>query len=1145
MNTCYTLNLAAAWISWSYALPALIFLAVAGLWYAAVQSGGRIRRSLSVAPVMCCYLVAAILLLSGGCHRIAHVKLEGVEVDLQSRSGKVRALVIGGADDEQAPAIRVPGYPADALRLRLLGKKLLLAPGPGYRRDILVRNGGRLMSLEKEGTPKLVPLEDGDRITVSDQAGGGGKVEWTLGAGKYDLTPSGGKARWLGGSSKGVARAPGYPAEVLSVSKVSTGIKLERGPGLGGGIRVLVDGRQLRFGDKKSVVIRYRPGKTRLALVRRDPLAGEITWRSSGLFGKQATLDAKAKPRAYSIDVSPKRSVTLGGGVGDAIYVKGMPTEAYRLTVENGQLVLQQTSEGGVKHIGAAVGWQHRVGEEHSPAGGVLSISKVIRDGNENESEGSEESGGPSPAVRIECVWTPNAHTRWQLPNRVVTVPVVGWEVPVFVRHQWDLKVYPLASLAGRESGMRSCIVYGAGELGKYQAGLLVMDPGVAVERNGVKIESKITPMVVDTGKGLEFLQLISVVQQGLSSAVRGSAQAGEIRDLKNVRLRRQTGMVSVKVRENEQGKKIPYLEMRYTKPVIRDIPLDDLEADVEENEALEGRVAFGVNERSEFASLPHQVRFRSLTGWFNKANGEVEIRDSKLRVQDDYARKVVDFDESFTVGGSDRLMLRMEKRTIPWGVIGKVGIAAVLALVAAWKWCGNFAGMALFFGVAFLTCSRVLFGQAVMVNAPYDPSVLHQSTTVMMALPVVLSILAWGSVFVARRGVPTILSRVGSWCMSRKYWQLSLVVLALLLLRIVLVLAGIKEGLPLGGMRLALSIVFVPAWLLLFSAGMVRLRKCLLDRDRSENISRDRWAHLCYNGWLFLCQALTGMAVSDIGVFVFLIPQALVLAVTSVWYLLADLRAKRLQKAFSARRWWNVATSVVCMLGLILPMLLILTFCFKPQHLVGNISKFNDPLMNREEIPTDSTALRVLQFLDKDYLINLGTDAAEEIAQDHAIMENYAHRGMLGQGYLQVDVISAKRVTALNDNVSAVYIFGQFGVLGACAVLIAYLAIGMSGLIRNNGRLSGWAGAMAALTFAITSTYMLAANWGITPFTGRNMYLLGLNSLGDVLESSVLLGLIVLAWGMSISGKSRVKTGKNSSAVLDDGDDTREGQGG
>jgi len=47
-----------------------------------------------------------------------------------------------------------------------------------------------------------------------------------------------------------------------------------------------------------------------------------------------------------------------------------------------------------------------------------------------------------------------------------------------------------------------------------------------------------------------------------------------------------------------------------------------------------------------------------------------------------------------------------------------------------------------------------------------------------------------------------------------------------------------------------------------------------------------------------------------------------------------------------------------------------------------------------------------------------------------------------------------------------------------------------------------------ALVSFAVAGAYMILANYGLVLFTGKNVYLLGLDSLGDTLEALVLLGL-------------------------------------
>ena len=58
--------------------------------------------------------------------------------------------------------------------------------------------------------------------------------------------------------------------------------------------------------------------------------------------------------------------------------------------------------------------------------------------------------------------------------------------------------------------------------------------------------------------------------------------------------------------------------------------------------------------------------------------------------------------------------------------------------------------------------------------------------------------------------------------------------------------------------------------------------------------------------------------------------------------------------------------------------------------------------------------------------------------------------------------------------------------------------------------------GALAMLTFAMAGVYMLLANYGWVLFTGRNVYLFGLDSVSDALESMVLLATASTALAMS-----------------------------
>ena len=122
-----------------FAAPAVVFLFIAALWYI----GRGVPRLLAVLPVAACYAMCAALLLMGGWfHRMAHVTMHGMRLDLTAASGKPREVPIGGAlaGDRAEAGLEVPGLPPDSLRLTWENAKLRVLPGPGYERGILVRH---------------------------------------------------------------------------------------------------------------------------------------------------------------------------------------------------------------------------------------------------------------------------------------------------------------------------------------------------------------------------------------------------------------------------------------------------------------------------------------------------------------------------------------------------------------------------------------------------------------------------------------------------------------------------------------------------------------------------------------------------------------------------------------------------------------------------------------------------------------------------------------------------------------------------------------------------------------------------------------------------------------------------------------------
>ena len=1152
-----------------YITPTVVFLGKSLVWFlkGRVQSTPVAWRSGWI-PVLSVYGAFGVLLYSGGLHRILHLRLEGVEMTTE-QGGETREFIVGGwGNDGEEPTLFVKDYPAQALTMSVEDGQATLRPGPGYDRRLLVVNGETLVPLEGD-VPALIPLQEGDEIVVEPRAGGGEVVRKILGNDFSDFTPMrDGSVRWIGGKGTGVEMAAGYPAEVVGVRLLGPNrLELLRGAGLKSGVRVLFNGRDTGLHQQAKMEIPYLPGEARLELRKLDPLAGKLVYQKE-------SLRWEGEARRFGLRIRSGQVWTLGGDAFDDIYVKGLPAGALSLSVGADGVLVQNTKDlEGVeqeKVLAAGRGWAIGVKSER-PWGGILSVNslRIIPLG-EEPVPGAEEVL-VAELYEAEINWVPNSKTRMDLPRRLTTLPVVGKEVELWTNLPWTDRVYPLSNCRSVESGLRSCVVHGAMKMSKNESALLVMEPGVKVLRGGKEVKAVKTgkPGVLTDGEKVEFRVLSTLVQPGPEGAIRTSLQPREVVEPRRV-LTRKT-LSSLNLLKDEGGKAIG-IQAMLDEPEVEAIDLSAIERDNRNVEELKDRIAFGVNDNSDWAALPHQVRFQAITDWFDSASGEVETKGTEFVMHDDFRRETKKYGETFTIGGKDRLVLTAQKRTVPIKKILWLAVAALVCIATARWWASTFAGSALFFAVAFLTGSRVLFRQAVAVNYPFDEETIPFTLLAAIVLPIsLLIVLKFGkpvTEFLMKVGRKVFaigpLQKVPAF-LPKGYTGYSLLALALLIVRIGFLMLGMKEAVMLGGIRFALSIFFVPAYLLLFAIGLTRGMSQL-----SETMPRrEMWGFLSFCGSLMFCQAVSGLLVSDLGTFLYAIPPALVLFLIGAWMLFRSLRSRGPGKEviealgillipllglrllfgilggglgisvyvisfillillFGFGRFFrNLRGMISCrdliaagglLLYPLLGIILVLTF---PKALVQIVDpSLESKLLEQGEIVTDSTLLRVLHFADENFLVNLGTDASERILQDHAIIENYAQRGLRGEGYLQVEVIPLKKETALNDNVSAVYIFGQFGVLGAGAVCLAYMGILLSTF--GSGMTTGdWIARLMAMSFVFTSVYMLAANWGLTPFTGRNMYLLGLDSNGDLLESAVLLGLLVLGRSLGSGGKT------------------------
>lgn len=168
----------------------------------------------------------------------------------------------------------------------------------------------------------------------------------------------------------------------------------------------------------------------------------------------------------------------------------------------------------------------------------------------------------------------------------------------------------------------------------------------------------------------------------------------------------------------------------------------------------------------------------------------------------------------------------------------------------------------------------------------------------------------------------------------------------------------------------------------------------------------------------------------------------------------------------------------------------------------------------------SDANYARFLHFAAPERLRELATKRGESLAITSAILQSYISTGLFGRGYGHSEISPHLGDTALRDFAPAVFVAAEWGLVGTMAALLIYLlfAIITAGWLPWSLREStGPEPAMAfvaAATIAVSSIYMILANHELVLLTGKNAYLLGLDSAGDVIEVIVLVALV--AWGSS-----------------------------
>jgi hypothetical protein len=335
-----------------------------------------------------------------------------------------------------------------------------------------------------------------------------------------------------------------------------------------------------------------------------------------------------------------------------------------------------------------------------------------------------------------------------------------------------------------------------------------------------------------------------------------------------------------------------------------------------------------------------------------------------------------------------------------------------------------------------------------------------------------------------------------------------------LALLRAALLLVGVRESLTPGGVRLALSLLHLPLALALEAGYLVWLGRRLEAEDGLVPADLLPALALLLGAWL-----LPAALVSDLGLALLEVP---VLLVALVWVLAAAGALGREGLAAGARRRAGAPARRLAQWAPVVALVLALGFVASPAMAKGAVSLV--PAGWRVELESERNYLRLLAFAYPGELARVARRESEELAVMAAVMRRYTTGPLAGRGWFASEISPHLAATALREHAPAVFVAAEQGAAGALGLLLLYGAAALAapplapwarpGLERGppGAAVARALGALAALSFALPSAYMVLANYQLTLFTGKNAYLLGLDSTADLLEAALLSSLVALA---------------------------------
>ncbi len=308
-------------------------------------------------------------------------------------------------------------------------------------------------------------------------------------------------------------------------------------------------------------------------------------------------------------------------------------------------------------------------------------------------------------------------------------------------------------------------------------------------------------------------------------------------------------------------------------------------------------------------------------------------------------------------------------------------------------------------------------------------------------------------------------------------------------LFRLSLVVFGFREAAGVGGVRLQISLFHVPLTLGLGALYLAWLWRSVRDEGRLSWRELAPAAGFALFGW-----AASAKVANDNGLALVCLPGWL-LAVSGL-----ALAARRRAAELGER---SGAASSLPLIALSL-------------YLAFTVLPFGARAVVALAPEGDSNYLRFLGFGYPAQLEDVGERESERLAVMFAALRAYTSRPMDEARYFTSEVSPHLKATALREHASAIFLAGEWGAAGTIGVLLLYfLAASLGWRLAPWGReadgddspaLAGRSLALlSGLTFGTASLYMLLANYRLTLFTGKNPYLLGLDSTADLLEALVL----------------------------------------